>query len=833
METAETNDDAASSTTPPLPPAAEAVKTAGQEGPRAWPKPSKVAGSAQGHRRTSSFQRWMHQMQSTWTSVPAKQEPAKRSTTFNPEVLMNQKRQWYQFQSRTLDRKQQAEPTSLFEQFFIVGLRSDANVDAVEDGFAKRKTWELEMEKSEILDLRKLQYGGPPPPTLEPQILFKYPRRKRIGMRVNDLPAFCFPGGVKKGLVKKIENPVSMPRSMAVFACLEVVEEKYWKHEPKQERHLEVPVIIAEQGRSICHIGGLLPVGSNLQQPNRSFVLVRFFKVDDLANLDVDWNIARLMERTPSMSDLNEVVYGQLLLSPILPTSPCITSTFSDLLALSEQTGQLHFRFEIVQRAPGILGVFSPLPQSSGGFGRFLVSAPRCYCILTKVPFFELHYEMLNRSESVINELNIITVERLERITQFANEMALRDLDPPVAGTQYEMDENLETPKRQGSADWMASAIPVGIVLGLHGASPGFPLDKEVPPDVLRQLEPQSPESLSASEDPEFIQARELDRESRKSLQYNDDSYTSEISEFCSHSSERMNGSHENGLTSLEVGRPFHKPTFKNDGSDPYHHARQHPGEGEICTASTLLLRDSVSMTWNSYSQQSRQFRAHLKNNDSPDTVLSITVFLLLFLSFRIFSILNPYSLSFFSARSMGSDDDTDEFKLEKNPTDEHVMEWAKIVCGYHALSLPPRGAEIVFQPLDHLQPIKYNRPGLSALDLNKNCTGEASCSLDVAEVNAKLAAAEESLALSIWTTATVCRALSLESGILSATVLSIIPMIRPFQWQSLMLPAAFSCLKQHHLNACWKLAISPGMIPSMFLQLCPALPYIQHIRLN
>lgn len=52
---------------------------------------------------------------------------------------------------------------------------------------------------------------------------------------------------------------------------------------------------------------------------------------------------------------------------------------------------------EIVQRPPAILGPASPISQSPGGLGRFLVAAPRCYCILTRVPFFELHYEMLNR----------------------------------------------------------------------------------------------------------------------------------------------------------------------------------------------------------------------------------------------------------------------------------------------------------------------------------------------------------------------------------------------------------------------------------------------------
>lgn len=50
---------------------------------------------------------------------------------------------------------------------------------------------------------------------------------------------------------------------------------------------------------------------------------------------------------------------------------------------------------EIVQRPP--VGVATPPSLSSGRLCQFLVSAPRCYCLLTRVPFFDLHYEMLNR----------------------------------------------------------------------------------------------------------------------------------------------------------------------------------------------------------------------------------------------------------------------------------------------------------------------------------------------------------------------------------------------------------------------------------------------------
>ena len=58
--------------------------------------------------------------------------------------------------------------------------------------------------------------------------------------------------------------------------------------------------------------------------------------------------------------------------------------------------------YEIVQRPPAVLAMSSG-KSASGLAGassdlssRFLVTAPRCYCILTRVPSFELHFNLLN-----------------------------------------------------------------------------------------------------------------------------------------------------------------------------------------------------------------------------------------------------------------------------------------------------------------------------------------------------------------------------------------------------------------------------------------------------
>lgn len=68
------------------------------------------------------------------------------------------------------DQIKYEEPKSIFEHFIIVGIHPDANLGAVEEAFAKRKKWEMEMTRSGIVDLKMLQHRGPPFPTFEPQV---------------------------------------------------------------------------------------------------------------------------------------------------------------------------------------------------------------------------------------------------------------------------------------------------------------------------------------------------------------------------------------------------------------------------------------------------------------------------------------------------------------------------------------------------------------------------------------------------------------------------------------------------------------------------------------
>ncbi|TVU28769.1 hypothetical protein EJB05_20302 [Eragrostis curvula] len=148
------------------------------------------------------------------------------------------------------------------------------------------------------------------------------------------------------------------------------------------------------------------------------------------------------------------------------------------------------------------------------------------------------------------------------------------------------------------------------------------------------------------------------------------------------------------------------------------------------------------------------------------------------------------------------------------------ILQWAKakkygslqVVCQYYQLQCPARGSSLTFHPLEHLHPLSFHRPGETVLHIAGSTIELRSrdTSLEVAEMRNALFAEEESTALSTWAVASICGCLRLEHvltlfaaallekqivivcsnlGMLSASVLSIIPLIRPYQWQSLLMP--------------------------------------------
>ncbi|GAB4838026.1 hypothetical protein Ancab_027553 [Ancistrocladus abbreviatus] len=181
----------------------------------------------------------------------------------------------------------------------------------------------------------------------------------------------------------------------------------------------------------------------------------------------------------------------------------------------------------------------------------------------------------------------------------------------------------------------------------------------------------------------------------------------------------------------------------------------------------------------------------------------------------------SPYEDRHFRSDNDEADTEEASFSGQEDFNDHtDILDWAKahnhgslqIICQYYRLPCPARGSALAFHPLEHLQPLQYYRPDVRVLRIADTLIELRSCStsLEMAEVHNALLVEEEATALSVWAISCICGSLRLEHvltlfagallekqivivcsnlGILSASVLSLIPLIRPYQWHSLLMP--------------------------------------------
>lgn len=147
---------------------------------------------------------------------------------------------------------------------------------------------------------------------------------------------------------------------------------------------------------------------------------------------------------------------------------------------------------------------------------------------------------------------SIIAQERLNRITQFINEMTLTESTPSPSKLHDPINGSVDLPNGEYINEWMASAIPVDNAVALTAAAAGIISNNEIP-SSQKKSEPHSPESVTASDASDISQLREIDKDNKKNLQYFDDC-ASEASENRSDNLERIYGSLENGRAYPEIG---------------------------------------------------------------------------------------------------------------------------------------------------------------------------------------------------------------------------------------------------------------------------------------
>ncbi|KAL8234783.1 hypothetical protein R6Q59_020883 [Mikania micrantha] len=407
------------------------------------------------------------------------------------------------------------------------------------------------------------------------------------------------------------------------------------------------------------------------------------------------------IERTPSMSELNEILLGQEHLKQ---------NDLSFVFRLQGADDSILYGCcvlvdELVQQPSRLISMMGDGQIPSPPLSRHILTTRRCYCILTRLPFFELHFGVLN---------SIFIEERLERLTK-----SISNLDMELA---YDNEVYLDD-KVNGVSAENGSPKP------LNGTA-----------DDVQLIRGNS------------ISERVSDCVIPIHLELEIDSSKKECD-----------------------GPPVDDMVFS-----------KHKTQKQIPNAVLPLLRyqqydssDSSSSLQGSPSED-RNFRSDVDSQETEDASFS------------------------------GQEDNEHNEILEWAKTNNHGS--LQIICEYNRLCVPARASTIKFHPLDHLHPLEFHRPDETVLQIAGSKVDLMSCStsFELAEAHKALAVEEEATALSVWAISSICGSLRLEHiltifagallekqivfvcsnlGTLSALVLSVIPLIRPYQWQSFFMP--------------------------------------------
>ncbi|KAK7411866.1 hypothetical protein VNO78_03309 [Psophocarpus tetragonolobus] len=443
------------------------------------------------------------------------------------------------------------------------------------------------------------------------------------------------------------------------------------------------------------------------------------------------------VERTPSMSELNEILFGQEHLkqrdlSFVFRLQGADNSTLYGCCVLVE---------ELVQKPSGLLSLVSDKHSTYSSLKRqrHILTTQRCYCILSRLPFFELHFGVLN---------SIFIQERLERLTKSVGDLNLEYIESSC--DEENLGENSECMLESDRLE------------DRHDDNP------RISQSSLRNSSPESIKDYSNYPDKQMVIGELHTFKGR----INDDNAVLSDPE-----TDRKTVKEESGHTNSEDSDLYGEAFVTNKQSE----------DRRLPNAILPLLRycqyesSESSCSFQGSPCDDRTCRSDVDDTETED------------------------------ASSSGQEDLNDL---------HDILEWAKenkcgplqIISEYYCLSCPARGSALSFHPLDHLHPLEYHRPGETILHLAGSTVDLKSCStgLELAEVYNSFLAEEEATALSIWAVACICGTLRLENvltffagallekqivfvcsnlGILSASVLSVIPLIRPYQWQSLLMP--------------------------------------------
>ncbi|GMH45903.1 hypothetical protein BSKO_13866 [Bryopsis sp. KO-2023] len=147
-------------------------------------------------------------------NVFKKEKTSCSRASFNPEEQANQKREWLEV--RSLQDKALGWPEHIFEHLVIVGIPPTADVHGISRDISREQAKKRMAGGASTLPSR--QYEKPnhtlPKPSYTPELLYQFPEEKPLHMCPDALVSFCFPHGV---------TPTILPRTSSMSALNEVV----------------------------------------------------------------------------------------------------------------------------------------------------------------------------------------------------------------------------------------------------------------------------------------------------------------------------------------------------------------------------------------------------------------------------------------------------------------------------------------------------------------------------------------------------------------------------------------------------------------------------------
>ncbi|KAK8550338.1 hypothetical protein V6N13_118855 [Hibiscus sabdariffa] len=436
------------------------------------------------------------------------------------------------------------------------------------------------------------------------------------------------------------------------------------------------------------------------------------------------------VERTPSMSELNEILLSQEHLkqsdlSFVFRLQVADNSTLYGCCVLVE---------EIVQKPSGLLSLISDRQSAYPSLSRYVMTTRRCYCILSRLPCFELHFGVLN---SIFDE------ERLERLTK-----SLGDIDLELSESyinQANIDDALTD---QGALEDMQNAMTETSEFSSADSKPGGTDDGKSLDQQMLERDFDSNRVVNCDIVVPIDLEMQTFKQKKESISAYPEDFDTDVDDFATNKQTA-----ERHLPNAVL---------------PFLRYYQYESSESSCSFQGSPCDD-------------RNLRSDVDDTETEEASIS------------------------------GQEDSNDHLD---------ILEWAKannhgslqILCEYYRLQCPARGSKLKFHPLEHLHPLEYLRPDEQVLHIAGSTIDLRSCStsLEFAEAHTALLAEEEATALSTWAVACICGSLRLEHvltifaaallekqivvvcsnlGILSAIVLSIVPLIRPYQWQSLLMP--------------------------------------------